>query len=401
MKCKYCEKGITNKGTLKTHEKSCKIISNLDISVLKSLYYDDLLTLREISNMTTGLGEQKIRDLIITEQEHKKHKKHNFKTKKCIHCDKEISINNYSRHIKNHERILKETDNIINEYLIGKLSIRELSIKYKTHHKNISFILLENNIKLRTHSESIKLSHELYPEKFKHSEETKKKLSEIHKNNSYGNMNYFRGRKTILYYIKLNDYHKIGITTRTVKERYRGLLLDSDTSFEILNEWVFKDGIQAAYIEQEILSNIKDEDRTDIKLLKNGNSEIFSKKYDKLIYETIKKYKDFDFNSIEIESVKKFRRKTKKNILKITKKKERKAKQKVDKYDLCSCGNKKLKKSEQCIDCSRKSQRKVKERPSYEQLITDIEETNYLAVGRKYGVSDNSIRKWIKASEKN
>ncbi len=40
------------------------------------------------------------------------------------------------------------------------------------------------------------------------------------------------------------------------------------------------------------------------------------------------------------------------------------------------------------------SRRKV-ERPPYEQLVQELEETNYLAVGRKYGVSDNAIRKWI------
>ena len=40
--------------------------------------------------------------------------------------------------------------------------------------------------------------------------------------------------------------------------------------------------------------------------------------------------------------------------------------------------------------------RKVKDRPSQEQLLKEIEETNYCAVGRKYGVSDNCIRKWIK-----
>lgn len=44
-------------------------------------------------------------------------------------------------------------------------------------------------------------------------------------------------------------------------------------------------------------------------------------------------------------------------------------------------------------------QRKV-ERPPYEQLIKEIEETNYSAVGRKYGVSDNAIRKWVKFYEK-
>lgn len=38
--------------------------------------------------------------------------------------------------------------------------------------------------------------------------------------------------------------------------------------------------------------------------------------------------------------------------------------------------------------------RKV-ERPPYEQLLREIEETSYRAVGRMYGVSDNAIRKWV------
>jgi hypothetical protein len=38
--------------------------------------------------------------------------------------------------------------------------------------------------------------------------------------------------------------------------------------------------------------------------------------------------------------------------------------------------------------------RKV-ERPPYEQLLEEVEATSYLAVGRKYGVSDNAVRKWV------
>lgn len=48
---------------------------------------------------------------------------------------------------------------------------------------------------------------------------------------------------------------------------------------------------------------------------------------------------------------------------------------------------------------SKKHLRKT-ERPSYEQLKQDLAESNYCAVGRKYGVSDNAIRKWIKHYEK-
>lgn len=39
-------------------------------------------------------------------------------------------------------------------------------------------------------------------------------------------------------------------------------------------------------------------------------------------------------------------------------------------------------------------------RPPYEQLLAEIEATNYCAVGRKYGVSDNAVRKWVRFYER-
>ena len=45
------------------------------------------------------------------------------------------------------------------------------------------------------------------------------------------------------------------------------------------------------------------------------------------------------------------------------------------------------------------SQRKVK-RPPYIQLVSDVSLFGYSATGRKYGVSDNAIRKWIRFYEK-
>lgn len=42
--------------------------------------------------------------------------------------------------------------------------------------------------------------------------------------------------------------------------------------------------------------------------------------------------------------------------------------------------------------------RKV-ERPPHEVLLRDVLELGYLAVGRKYGVSDNAIRKWLREYE--
>lgn len=42
--------------------------------------------------------------------------------------------------------------------------------------------------------------------------------------------------------------------------------------------------------------------------------------------------------------------------------------------------------------------RKV-DRPPYEQLIAELEATNFCRVARKYGVSDNAVRKWVRFYE--
>ena len=40
------------------------------------------------------------------------------------------------------------------------------------------------------------------------------------------------------------------------------------------------------------------------------------------------------------------------------------------------------------------AKRKV-ERPPYDQLMAELAEAGFSAVGRKYGVSDNAVRKWV------
>jgi hypothetical protein len=45
------------------------------------------------------------------------------------------------------------------------------------------------------------------------------------------------------------------------------------------------------------------------------------------------------------------------------------------------------------------AQRKV-ERPPYEKLMAELEATSYVAVGRKYGVSDNAVRRWVRFYER-
>jgi hypothetical protein len=49
------------------------------------------------------------------------------------------------------------------------------------------------------------------------------------------------------------------------------------------------------------------------------------------------------------------------------------------------------------INKSRPTWQRRVNRPPFEILKAEIEQLGYTAVGRKYGVSDNAVRKWMKA----
>jgi hypothetical protein len=40
------------------------------------------------------------------------------------------------------------------------------------------------------------------------------------------------------------------------------------------------------------------------------------------------------------------------------------------------------------------------ERPAYEVLVREVQESGWSAVGREYGVSDNAVRKWVRGYER-
>jgi len=64
------------------------------------------------------------------------------------------------------------------------------------------------------------------------------------------------------------------------------------------------------------------------------------------------------------------------------------------KKHFCKCGKEKYKTAKMCKECKGKEQRRVV-RPKIGQLKKDIEVLGYVGTGKKYGVSDNAIRKWI------
>lgn len=61
------------------------------------------------------------------------------------------------------------------------------------------------------------------------------------------------------------------------------------------------------------------------------------------------------------------------------------------------CGTKIRKDSFLCVPCSYQQKRKVQNRPSREELKTLIKTMPFTQIGKKYGVTDNAIRKWCAA----
>jgi hypothetical protein len=65
----------------------------------------------------------------------------------------------------------------------------------------------------------------------------------------------------------------------------------------------------------------------------------------------------------------------------------------------CNCGKVILIGSKMCTKCMGESKRKF-ERPDLETLLKDVGELGYKGAGKKYGISDNGFRKWIKSYQK-
>ena len=81
----------------------------------------------------------------------------------------------------------------------------------------------------------------------------------------------------LLYYLALKTKHgtvyKIGITNRTVAERFPG----ESSKYRIVKTWRFKKGRSAYIKERQILNQFTDDRYTGSDLLRNGNSELFSR----------------------------------------------------------------------------------------------------------------------------
>lgn len=298
-----------------------------------------------------------------------------MKTKKCGYCKQEISIMNYTRHIKKHIKINKYSDDIIKDYN-NKYTYNEIRRKYKLQKSDIDYILDINNIEKRTQQESIKNGRE--KSNYKMSDETKqkisKKLSKAHsegRHPGWSHINLDKSRRSypekIIYNLKNNDFFQLLMEEKYPFGKYfldfafinKKIDLEIDGEQHYKEEAIIYDNIRNQYLNDNgwIVYRISWYD------LRNNRESELNKLKKFLISDNIK-----NRFYVKIEKEKSY----------------------------CKCGVIIDKKSKQCSKCQHFEQRKVKERPSYEQLLKDIKETNYSVTGKKYGVSDNAIRKWIK-----
>jgi len=261
----------------------------------------------------------------------------------------------------------------------------------------LSIAVKKGLFKTRGRSESLKLYRIKNPQK--HSEETKKKISQIRKK-------YLQENPDKVPY-KLNHSSKESYPEKYFTELFKNEGIKVTKSFHIgLYELDFCildkkidieiDGSQHYYDEK-----IVESDKRRNKFLEDDGWDIVRinwSEYQKFSFDDKKDYisklKSYINNLIETKPL--FEITIKKEKIKEKKQRVEKSKSKIKKEYICKyCGNSCTWRKDRCESCYHIQSRKV-ERPSLEQLKDDVEKLGYTGTGKKYGVSDNSVRKWLK-----
>jgi very-short-patch-repair endonuclease len=295
----------------------------------------------------------------------------------CKICNRKIeNIGNLNQHIKKCKKLSEIKEEIIDLYINKNLSVKDLRKKFKLQSNDIKTILGD---KVRSTSEASKLAHKKYPNSFKHSEETKKIISEkrleFMKNNPdktawrLSNISY--PEKLFIEYVE-----SIGL----------------DKKYSIIREYsVFPYFIDFAFINQKVAIEVdgsqhllperKERDDKKDKLLNELGWFVI-----RISEKEIKTNIGEVFNKI----ISILNEKPKVNNFKIGIVVHPKRYQKKERNEFGF--------TEKQIE-SIKNQRKVV-RPSFEDLKILINENGYVGTGKIFGVSDNAIRKWLKSYEK-
>jgi very-short-patch-repair endonuclease len=295
----------------------------------------------------------------------------------CKTCGKEIKGNGaLVVHQTTCEYVYNVKEEIKKLYVDELWSIKRIKDKYNLGSQTITDILGDN---LRTASESNKIARKLFPESFIHSDETKQKIREKRIKFMKENPEQTAWRTKNLSYPE-----------KLFLEKVYDLCLDK--KYSIVREYsVFPFFIDFAFVNEKVAVEIdgsqhllperKERDDKKDELLKKDGWFIL-----RVSENEVKTNINSVFNTIisiindrpKIQSMKL-------GVVKFPKKRQKKERE--------SCG---LTKGE--IERSIKQRRVT--RPPYQELIDLVKTNGYSKTGRMFGVSDNSIRKWIKSYEK-
>jgi very-short-patch-repair endonuclease len=295
----------------------------------------------------------------------------------CKICNRKLdNFGNFNQHIKKCEKLSQIKDEIIRLYVDDSFSVMDLRKKFKVQSDDIKIILGDN---VRSSSDANKLAHKKYPEKFKHTEESKKimreKRLEFMKNNPektawrLSNVSY--PEKLCIEYIEKNGLDK----KYSIVREYSVFPYFIDFAF--LNEMVAVeiDGSQHLLPERKERDNKKDKLLNDLGWLVVRISE-----------KEIKTNIENVFN--EIISILKDKPKINNHRIGLVVKPKKYQKKERNEFGFT-----------ELEILSKFKQRKV-ERPPLSVLLDQTKQMGFPKTGKLYNVSENTIRKWIKAYHK-
>lgn len=269
----------------------------------------------------------------------------------------------------------EEKEQMRNDYKNG-LSIRDIAEKYQIKSNSWIQYKLLNGI-TRNLSTSFKLAHERYPERFKHSEETKQKMREIRLRymKEHPESTAWRKRNKPSYpeecfikFLKANKYDK-----KYLIEREKSIFpYYIDFAFIQPKVAIEIDGSQHV---KDLERKKHDEDKDKI-LLANGWKVLrVTENLVKTNWNLLKKYIDDILNNDNIKYDKVGIFLTKKGYQKVERGEDGLSEKQRNFYYNC---------------------RKVKNRPSKEELFEMIKKLPFVKIAEKYNVSDKAIVKWCK-----
>jgi very-short-patch-repair endonuclease len=296
---------------------------------------------------------------------------------KCEICNREFfNPGGLSQHVKKCKKLSLIEEDIIKLYVDENYSVKDLRKKFKIQSEDIKLILGD---KIRSLSQSIKLGHLRYPDNFKHSDETKKKLREIRLNFMKNNPEKTAWRLSNVSYpekLFIEYAEKNGLDKKySIVREYS--IFPYFIDFAFLNEMV------AVEIDgsQHLLPERKERDDKKDKLLNDLGWFII-----RISEKEIKNNIENVFN--EIINILKNKPKINNHRIGLVVNKQKYQKKERNKFGFTEL---------QIL--SGLKQRRV-QRPPLSVLLEQTKQIGLPKTGKLYNVSENTIRKWIKAYHK-